>query len=83
MPSLAAPRSDTRVERVYEQDEWDANGDWRIHERSETLASNVRATPFFVEEGTGRVRVTPDGAEVDAQRVYDQFEARPPCLETV
>jgi len=67
-----------RVERSYEHDEQDANGGWRTEERSEALASAVRATPFFVEDGTGRVRVMPDGAEVDAQRVFDRFEERPP-----
>ena len=30
--------------------------------------------PFFVEDGTGRVEVHPQGSEVDAQEVVDRFE---------
>ena len=41
---------------------------------SETLAESVRAVPFFVEDGTGKVEVHPQGSEVDAQEVVDRFE---------
>ncbi len=34
---------------------------------SETLSKNARAVPFFVEDGTGRVEVHPQGSEVDAK----------------
>jgi hypothetical protein len=67
----------TWVDRVFEQDERDENDEWRRVERVETLASNARGVPFFVEDGTGRVRVTPDGAEVDTQSVFNEFEAGP------
>jgi len=30
--------------------------------------------PFFVEDGTGRVEVHPEGSEVDAKEVVDRFE---------
>ena len=41
---------------------------------SETLSDSVRAVPFFVEDGTGRVEVHPQGSEVDAKKVVDRFE---------
>jgi hypothetical protein len=41
---------------------------------SETLSEVVRAAPFFVEDGTGRVEVDPQGSEVDAKEVVDRFE---------
>jgi E3 Ubiquitin ligase len=41
---------------------------------SETLSEIVQAVPFFVEDGTGRVEVHPQGSEVDAQKVVDRFE---------
>ena len=41
---------------------------------SETLSKVVRAVPFFVEDGTGRVEVHPQGSEVDAKEVVDRFE---------
>jgi hypothetical protein len=67
----------TRVERTYEDVERDDEGNWRTVERTETLAANVRLAPFFVEDASGRVRVIPDGAEIDAQTVFSQFEERP------
>jgi hypothetical protein len=41
---------------------------------SETLSEVARAVPFFVEDGTGRVEVHPEGSEVDAKEVVDRFE---------
>jgi hypothetical protein len=41
---------------------------------SETLSEVARSVPFFVEDGTGRVEVHPQGAEVDAKRLVDRFE---------
>jgi hypothetical protein len=41
---------------------------------SETLSEVVRAVPFLVEDGTGRVEVHPQGSEVDALKVVDRFE---------
>jgi hypothetical protein len=41
---------------------------------SETLSKNARAVPFFVEDGTGKVEVHPQGSEVDAKEVVDRFE---------
>jgi len=41
---------------------------------SETLSESVRVVPFFVEDGTGKVEVHPQGSEVDAQKVVDRFE---------
>jgi hypothetical protein len=65
------------IERIYEHDEREANGDWRTEETRETLGSHVRLRPFFVEDASGRVRVTPDGADVTAQTSMDRFEEHP------
>ncbi|MGY2800833.1 hypothetical protein ACVWYZ_000158 [Thermostichus sp. MS-CIW-37] len=40
--------------------------------RDETLHSVVRQIPFFIEDETGRVRVDPTGAEVEAMAVVDE-----------
>ena len=62
---------DSRVTREYSG----ANDDDAASNRSsETLAESVRAVAFFVEDGTGNVRVHPEGSEVDAQKVVDRFE---------
>lgn len=62
----------TWIDRLYDEDDVP-----RTVERSETVASNVELVPFFVEDGTGRVMVTPNGADVDAQSVHSRFEAVP------
>ena len=62
---------DSRVTREYSR----ANDDDAASNRSsETLAESVRAVAFFVEDGTGNVRVHPEGSEVDAQKAVDRFE---------
>ena len=68
---------ESRLDRIFRQEVRDSDGDTRTEERTETVAKNVRLTPFFVEDATGRVRVVPDGAELDALSVYDQSEERP------
>jgi hypothetical protein len=40
--------------------------------RDETLHSVVRQIPFFIEDETGRVRVDPTGAEIEAMSVVDE-----------
>jgi hypothetical protein len=65
------------IDRVFDQEERDENGDSRTVESTETLATSVRSTSFFVEDASGRVRVVPDGAEVDARSVHNRFEPGP------
>ena len=78
LAGLACAYYEARVDRIYEQEERDSDGNSQTVERTETLARNVQTTPFDVEDETGRVRVTPDGAEVDARSVFDEFIERPP-----
>jgi hypothetical protein len=68
---------ESRLDRIFRQEVRDSDGDTRTEERTEAVATNVRLTPFFVEDATGRVRVVPNGAELDGLGVYDQFEERP------
>jgi E3 Ubiquitin ligase len=42
--------------------------------RTEILSQNERFAPFTVEDETGRVAVSGDGAETDARQVVDRFE---------
>ena len=62
------------VERTYEHEDRDVNDEPRIVERTETLASYADRVPFFVEDDTGRVLVTPDGAEIGSESVYDRYK---------
>lgn len=64
------------VSREYEEREKDSKGEWSTNRGSETVSSSEESTPFFVEDSTGRVRVDPEGAEIDAPTTVDQFEER-------
>jgi hypothetical protein len=67
-----------RVERRWEEDyeERDAEGNLRRETRSgsDTVASNDRHTPFWLNDGSERLLVTPDGAKMDMETVVDRFE---------
>ena len=64
----------TWAERSYEHEDRDVNDEPRTVERTETLASYADRAPFFVEDDTGRVLVTPDGAEIGTESVYDRYK---------
>jgi E3 Ubiquitin ligase len=55
--------------REYEEDvtETDAQGKQTtsVQKRSETLQSETKQSEFWVRDATGRVRVVPEGAEID------------------
>jgi hypothetical protein len=70
---------ETEVVRVSERREEtrDAQGnirtEWRKHE--ETVSSNRRESPFWVDDGTGRLRVKPkNGRGVELVKVVERFE---------
>lgn len=64
-----------RVYKVADEDS-DVGGPGSTSTRSgeETVASDQRFVPFFVEDASGAVEVHPEGAEVDAERVIERFE---------
>lgn len=68
----------TRVERQYEEraEVRDSNGNYRTEWRrgSETVGGDRQTARFWLDDGTGRVRVDPNGASLDLVRVVDRFE---------
>ena len=64
------------MSREYEERSKDAQGNWQTSRGSETVSSNTQATPFFVEDSSGRVRVDPDGADFDAETIVDRFDTQ-------
>ncbi len=62
------------VVREYEKRERDSDGDMQTHRTSETISSNSQTTPFYVEDGTGKVEVHLEGAEIDAPTILNRFE---------
>ena len=68
-----------KVTREFEETYWDT--DSRSHNRvrrtrrgSDTVASNSQRVEFFVEDASGRLRVDPTGADIDAVKVVDKYE---------
>ncbi|AHY47936.1 E3 Ubiquitin ligase [Rubrobacter radiotolerans] len=64
----------SQVIREYRDTDRDADGDTRTRHKTEVVASNERFAPFAVEDGSGRVEVRAEEAEVDALRVVERFE---------
>jgi hypothetical protein len=40
---------------------------------SESVSSNKRSVPFFLEDSTGRIEVNPDEANIDTVKILDDF----------
>lgn len=75
---------ETTVQRIVERREErrDSQGNVRTEWRkqTETVSSNRREAPFFVDDGTGRIRVKPAAKGVDLVKTVDRFE-QPAAIE--
>ena len=69
-----------QVTLEYEERVKDSDGAWRTNRGSETVSSNEESTPFFVEDASGRVRIDPADAEIDAPALVDRFEQQPSAV---
>ncbi|MFO0751158.1 MAG: E3 ubiquitin ligase family protein [Myxococcota bacterium] len=70
---------ETEVLRVYERREErrDPQGNVRTEWRKgeETVSSNRRESPFWIDDGTGRLRVKTTTKGVDLEKVVERFES--------
>jgi hypothetical protein len=66
------------VKREYEETvtRTDDKGNTRTETQrgSEVISSNTRSTPFWLNDGTGRIEVILEGAAVEAEKVLDEFQ---------
>jgi uncharacterized membrane protein len=66
------------VVREYEEERTvtDSNGNRRteIHRGSETVSTTEDSTPFDLDDGTGSIKINPQGAEIIGKQVYNQFK---------
>ena len=66
------------VEREWEEEEWVTNSEGkreRQHRKgSDTMSSNEQSIPFYLNDGTGRIRIEPKGAALDLEQSVDRFE---------
>ena len=63
----------SQVTREYLEEDYD-DDDVGSDRRSEVVAHNEQFAPFSVEDATGSVPVSAEGAEVDARQVVNRFE---------
>jgi hypothetical protein len=67
-----------RITREYEEDYWDTDAEGRrtrkTRKGSDTVASNVRSTSFYIEDATGKIKVNPDGCLAVTEKVMSKFE---------
>ncbi len=66
------------VTREWEETYWDKDSEGRSVQRtrrgSDIVASNSRSTVFYVDDGSGRIRVNPEGAELIKEKAFSQFQ---------
>lgn len=66
------------VKREYEETKvvTDSQGQQKNETRrcNETLSSNKRSVPFYIEDETGKIEVLPDQADIDEQKSLSKFE---------
>lgn len=65
----------TQTER-YAVHDHDSQGRPRRREETRTLYSNTRSAPFVVEDGSGWIRVQPEGASIEGAEVFNQTQGR-------
>lgn len=66
------------VTREFEEVLWErdsqGNDVQRVRRGSETVASNEVSIPFWLDDGTSRILVNPDHAQVERTKTLDQFQ---------
>ncbi|MGK7907435.1 MAG: E3 ubiquitin ligase family protein [Synechococcus sp.] len=64
------------VKREYEDIEYDsdAKGGSRRTTKTQTVSSNRRSVPFWVEDATGRIQIRPEGGQLVAEKVVNRYE---------
>lgn len=66
------------VTREWEEEEWykddEGKQQKRIHKGSDTLFSETRHVPFYVNDGTGRLKVDPSDADIELESALSRFE---------
>lgn len=69
---------ETSVQRVIEtrRETRDSDGDVTVSwvKSHETLSSNRKESPWFLDDGTGQLRVSVQGAKLELEKVVDKFE---------
>lgn len=66
------------ITREWEETYWDKDSEGKSVQRtrrgSDIMASNSRSTIFYIDDGSGRIRVNPNGAEFIKEKAFSQFQ---------
>jgi hypothetical protein len=69
---------DAKVERRYEETYYEQNSQGERERRtrtgSETVSGNKRSAPFYLDDGDGKIKVNPEGAEIVCEKVVSRYE---------
>lgn len=64
--------------REYEEEEWEEDEDGKRHREmvrgSEEVSRIKRDPPFYIDDGTGKIKIDPKTAELETEQTYSQFE---------
>lgn len=64
--------------REYEEEYWENDSEGRRQRKtrrgSEEVSRMLRDPPFFLDDGTGRIRVDPTGAAIEPEKSFSSFE---------
>lgn len=63
-----------QIEELREERDSEGNTSTRWVSRTETVNNTSLDTPFWLDDGTGRIEVRPGGAKFTLQQVVDRFE---------
>lgn len=68
----------TVVERNWEEDYQERDNRGYLVERtrqgSDIVSQQEQALPFYINDGSGTIRVSPDGADIDLEKVVERYE---------
>jgi hypothetical protein len=66
------------ITRRWEEEYWETDSEGRRERRTrtgtDTVASNTRHVPFFVQDETGKIKINPEGAEFVSEKSYSNFQ---------
>ncbi len=71
-----------KVSREYEETYYTTDSEGRNVQRtrrgSEIVSSNSRMVPFDINDGTGKIRINPEGAKMVTEKVFSRFDQGEP-----
>lgn len=61
-------------EEVFEEDHETGEQIRKMERKSEVMSTNLQAPDFWLDDGSGKMKIRPTGAKIDAMKSFDNFE---------